>query len=111
MDQMELSENGRNFLNELFKQSHGDSSVQYSMYDIGSNLGMDKEAAQRVAEELMGAVLVEIRTLAGGIAITEEGIALVCSSDDAFSGDTDGVTLGTDPIVSDGHREGLLPAA
>ncbi|MFC1859580.1 hypothetical protein ACFL9U_16355 [Thermodesulfobacteriota bacterium] len=107
MDQIELSENGRNFLNELFEQTHGDSSAQLSMYDIGSNLGMDKETAQRVAEELMGTGLIEIRTLAGGIAITEEG-ALVCSSD-TFSEETAGPTLGADPIIGEETKKGMEP--
>ena len=57
------------------------------MYDIGEHLGLDRDAASKVAEELIGLQLVEIRTLSGGIGISTEGANEVSSL-------TGGVSLG-----------------
>jgi len=43
---------------QLFEQTRGDRSVQVSMYDIGDRLGLGRNAASRVAEELMGLQIV-----------------------------------------------------
>jgi hypothetical protein len=45
------------------------------MYEIGAAIGLAKNEAGSRAEELMVAGLVELRTLAGGISITPEGLA------------------------------------
>lgn len=74
MSYSEFDETGRRFLVELFIQTKGDISSQVSMYDIGVKLGLDKEAAARVAEGLMVLELVELRTLSGGIGITTDGL-------------------------------------
>lgn len=63
------------FLLRLYEQSHGDPTVQVSMYDIGTYLGLDRDAASKVTQGLIGSQLVEIRTLGGGIAISAEGLA------------------------------------
>ena len=65
----------QHFLIELYQQSHGDPSVQVSMYDIGTVLGLERAVAQQTAEHLIGQGLVEIRTLTGDIGISAEGIA------------------------------------
>ena len=59
----EIDITGRQFLIQLFKQTKGDSSVQVSMYDIGDQLGLERDDASTVAQELIGSMLVEIRTL------------------------------------------------
>ena len=69
----EVDERGQQFLIHLFEQTGGDTSVQVSMYDVGEGLGLDRDAASRVAETLIGLQLVEIRTLSGGIGISSEG--------------------------------------
>lgn len=73
----EIDETGKQFLIQLFKQTRGDSAVQVSMYEIGELIGLQREAASRVAEGLMGSQLVEIRTLSGGIGISAAGVELV----------------------------------
>jgi hypothetical protein len=73
----EVDENGKQFLIQLFEQTNGESSVQVSMYDIGEQLGMDRDAASKIAQDLIGEQLVEIRTLSGGIGISEDGSTLV----------------------------------
>ena len=44
------------------------------MYALGEAIGLDKDTAQKTAEALMGEGLVEIKTLSGGIGITQSGI-------------------------------------
>ena len=69
----EIDETGRQFLIQLFEQTGGDSAVQVSMYDIGEQLSLDRESASKIAQDLIGLMLVEIRTLSGGIGISADG--------------------------------------
>jgi len=71
LDEIDIT--GRQFLIQLFEQTKGDSAVQVSMYDIGDKLGLDRDIASTVAQELIGSMLVEIRTLSGGIGISANG--------------------------------------
>jgi len=73
MPTSELSETGQRFMIQLFEQTRDDQSVQVSMYYIGSLLGLERDAASRVAEELIGLQMIEIKTLAGGIGISATG--------------------------------------
>ena len=63
------------FLLELCQRTNADTSVQASMYEIGEALGLDRDNAKQVSEELISWNLVEIRTLSGGIGISQDGIA------------------------------------
>ncbi len=74
MNQSNLDESGKQFLLQLFKASNGDVSTKVSMYDIGETLGMDRNRANFITTELVGFDFVEIRTLSGGIGITDLGI-------------------------------------
>jgi hypothetical protein len=62
------------FVIELYLQTQGDPSNIASWYDIGETLGLDREDSSRVAEEIIGTGLAEIKTLNGDIAITDDGI-------------------------------------
>ena len=73
MNADEIDISGQQFLIQLFEQTKGDSTVQVSMYDIGDQLGLDRDIASTVAQELNGTMLVEIRTLSGGIGISADG--------------------------------------
>jgi hypothetical protein len=62
------------------------------MYDIGDQVGLDRDIASAVAQELIGSMLVEIRTLSGGIGISADGsqmaqklIGPAASSGDEFA--------------------------
>jgi len=77
MGNNELSETGQQFMIQLFEQTRGEQSVQVSMYDIGDLLGFERDAASRVAQELIGLQMVEIRTLSGGIGISAVGSEMV----------------------------------
>jgi hypothetical protein len=72
-----LNDIEQQFLVRLYEQTHGDPAVKVSMYDIGSALGLDRDAASRVAQDLIGSELIEIRTLGGGISISTDGLAQV----------------------------------
>ena len=73
MNSSELDQSGQQFLIQLFEQTRGDTSAQVSMFDVGKDIGLDRDTSSRVAETLMGLQLVEIRTLSGGIGISTEG--------------------------------------
>jgi hypothetical protein len=70
----ELDEDSVKFLAELYKRSKGNTAYSISMYQLGEILGMDRAAASRTAETLMGGEWVEIKTLSGAIGITPAGI-------------------------------------
>ncbi len=73
---MNLEEqNTKYFLEELQRRIIGDMQSQVSMYEVGAAIGLAKSEAGSLAEKLMVAGLVELRTLSGGISITREGLA------------------------------------
>jgi len=76
MNSDEIDINGQQFLIQLFEKTRGDPTVQVSMYDIGDQLGLDRNMASTVAQELIGSMLVEIRTLSGGIGISADGLQM-----------------------------------
>jgi hypothetical protein len=101
----ELNEDTRKFLHQLFTETNGDISIQVSMYDIGSGLGLDRNDASKAAEELISWDLVEIRTLSGAIGITDAALKALEESGENRSADAEaGVSLGSEPVLtSDGH--------
>jgi len=75
MNMGEMDANGRRFLMELYQQTGGDSAVQVSMYEIGEAVEMERRDAAKMAEELIGLGFVAVKTLSGGIGITDDGVA------------------------------------
>jgi hypothetical protein len=104
----ELDESGQNFLLSLYRETNGDTSIQISMYDIGTELGLERSEASKLTEELMGWSLVELRTLSGGIAITDSAIKEIEERGygNAGAGETT-VSLGSEKIVSDEGRQAI----
>lgn len=104
----EVDETGKQFLIQLFDQTHGDPSNQVSMYDIGRLMGLERNAATRVAEELMGSQLVEIRTLSGGIGISAAGSELVQNLIGPLAPKAEeSYKLGDDPLLDAPGREAV----
>lgn len=68
---------------ELIRRAEGNPAVQVSMYTVGETIGLDREASSRAAEDLIARGLVEIRTLSGGIGLSEEGTELLKETDGA----------------------------
>lgn len=65
------------FLVELYNRTEGSEENQVSMHDVGAALGMDKSQAGALGEELIVEGLADLRTLAGGIAITSQGLEML----------------------------------
>ena len=108
MTDSEPSETAQQFLIQLFEQTKGDVSVQVSMYDIGELLGMDRDTASTVAQELMGLQLVEIRTLSGGIGISADGSARIQElMGQLASENSEYSELGDEPVLNSGGRQAV----
>lgn len=74
------AEHINDFLHELYKQTDGDIESQASMHQVGALIGLEKTAAAALAEDLMVSDLVELKTLAGEIGITQAGLDLLAQS-------------------------------
>ena len=100
MSLYEIDETGRQFLLQLYQHTNGDPTIQVSMYDLGEELGLDRNASSRVAEQLIALQLVEIVTLAGGIAISNDGLKEIQASfgDQTVAGETV-AQLGDEPVL------------
>jgi hypothetical protein len=106
MDESDLDDLGQQFLIQLFEQTRGDGSTQVSMYDIGEVLGMDRDTASSVAQELMGRQLAEIRTLSGGIGISADGSARVQELVGPMGSDSsEPASLGNAAVLSSGGQQ------
>ena len=108
MNLNEIDATRQRFLVQLFDQTKGDSNLQVSMYDIGDQLGLDRDTASAVAQELIGSMLVEIRTLSGGIGISADGsqmaqklIEPAAASGDEFS------ELDDTPLLNSSSRQAV----
>ena len=102
----ELDKNEKDFLLYLYRETGGDPSVQVSMYEAGSALGFDREASSRVTEDLIGWEMVELRTLSGGIGISEKAIKEIEDSGLAANERADSLaTFGEDSIIDDHARQ------
>jgi len=104
----ELDDTGKQFMVQLFEQTRGDQTLQVSMYDIGDLLNLERDAASRVAEELMGLQMVEIRTLSGGIGISAAGSEMMQEFIGPLTADVGAPTaLGDEPLLNSASRQAL----
>ena len=104
----EIDATGRQFLIQLFEQTKGDSTVQVSMYDIGDQLGLERDDASAVAQELIGSMLVEIRTLSGGIGISADGSQMARKfTTPAASSGKELATLEDTPLLTPAGRHAI----
>jgi len=89
----------KNFLSQLYQMSGGEISAEVSMYVIGDALGLDKSESGSMAEDLIIDGFAELKTLAGGISITAQGLQALDIAP-ADNGQAAGsVTLGDKTIV------------
>lgn len=96
--------NLKSYLEELYRQTAGNTEAQVSMYDLGAAIGLDKAEAGSVAEQLMVQGQAELRTLAGGISITPEGLAFLGIAVPAAASVENGFFLGKGPVADDNDR-------
>jgi hypothetical protein len=78
------------------------------MYDIGGQLGLERDAASRVAEELIALQMVEIKTLAGGIGISAAGSEMAQALVGAPASSAGQTTrLGSERLVNSESRQAV----
>lgn len=94
----------KNYLLELYKKTMGNVNAQVSMFEVGAAIGLEKDAAGKMAEDLIGGGLVEVKTLSGGIGITDSGIEAVQAAGGGPSAAA-GLDLGTGPVLEDKGRQ------
>jgi hypothetical protein len=93
------------YLKAMVEQCQGDTGKQISMYEVGEGLGMDRDTASQVCQELIAFGLVEIRTLSGGVGLTADGIA---AGGTAGSGGAEtGPGLKAGPVLDDDDRRAM----
>jgi hypothetical protein len=98
----------KRYLEELHLQTQGKNDIQVSMHDVGDAIGLDKTEAGMIAEELIIEGLVELKSLAGGIGITSEGIALVTGTEGSNSlAGADDLRLGNTRVLEDQGRQAV----
>ena len=97
----EIDAAGQQFLIQLYEQTQGDPTAQVSMYDIGDQLGLEREAASSVAQKLIGSMLVEIKSLSGGIGISADGSQMVRKlTEPALSAGDELAALDNSPLIN-----------
>lgn len=94
----------KGFLEELYRQTGRDTETRVSMYDVGAAIGLDRAEAGSLAEQLMVQGQAELRTLAGGISITPEGLAILGISVATPQSAKSSLRLSDGPIADDADR-------
>lgn len=95
---------GKAYLAQLYQLTGGDTQAQVSMYEVGAAIGLDKSAAGSFAEELMVQGQAELRTLAGGISITVDGLAVLGFAVTEPQSADNGFHLSKGPVADDTDR-------
>lgn len=62
------------FLQKMYDTTDGNSGYIVDMWEVGSELGFDREKTRNLVEYLRDESLLESKTLGGGISITHDGI-------------------------------------
>ena len=104
-DRPDLDEAELDFLLRVFEAAGGDTGVQVDMYAVGEAAGLDRTASRKLAENLIGWELVEIRTLAGGISLATDGVEFLREAGMAGGGVLAEAPLGTAPVLGEGDRQ------
>ena len=73
----ELRKRRFQFLNLLYEKTNGDRYTRVSMWDLGNELGYEKNETQSITQYLEGEGLMEYAAIGGVIAITHLGITEV----------------------------------
>lgn len=68
------------FLEVLGQECQGETASQLSMFAIGEKLGLDRDSAGRLGEEIIAQGWAEVRTLAGDIGLTAAGVEYLAES-------------------------------
>jgi len=74
---MELNEKKRNrflFLELLYKESNGNTSARFDMWEVGNELNLERAETSRIVDYLIGEHLIEPVALGGIIGLTHWGV-------------------------------------
>ncbi|SHO49508.1 hypothetical protein [Desulfopila aestuarii] len=101
-----VSQEEKSFIFELHNMIGGNVDSQVSMYDVGASLGMNKGTTTSMSQDLMIEELVELKTLAGGIGITDKGLELLRKEGLIVGSATEqSIRLGKGPVLDGQDRE------
>ncbi|MBU0972800.1 MAG: hypothetical protein KKC20_19290 [Proteobacteria bacterium] len=100
-----LTPEAKAYLNQLYFMTQGDQGVQVSMYEVGKALGLDKDQAGVLAQDLFIGGDAELKTLSGGIGITRQGLLALDVKID-YQGDQT-LQLGKGPVLEDRGKEAV----
>lgn len=107
----QLPESEQSFLSKLISLVDGKTENQCSMYDVGDQLGLDREVAKKRAEQLIGEGYLEIRTLSGAVGLTEEGLAQAQGAGGEGATGQAVAGLGNTPVMSAEGAEAVAMVA
>jgi hypothetical protein len=99
----------QNYVLELYQMTAGDINAQVSMYDVGAAIGLEKNDAGKLAEDLIGDGLVAVKTLSGGIGITDLGIEKAQSTPGAGPAAAATIDLGKGPVMEKKAIDAIAP--
>ena len=94
------------FLQELYKRAEGDFEVQISMYDLGADLGLEKDDADELGQGLFIEGLAEMKTLSGGMGITQKGLDAL-GIDITPKKTTQDLSLGSGTVLDDQGKKAV----
>ncbi|MCP3901806.1 MAG: hypothetical protein GY707_19020, partial [Desulfobacteraceae bacterium] len=94
------------FLQELYNRAEGDFEVQVSMYDIGDDLGLEKDEVEALSQGLFIEDLAEMKTLSGGMGITPKGLEALGIKIVSKNGDQS-FRLGNGPVLDDQDQKAV----
>ena len=89
----------RSYLEELRTRTRGDGDARVSMFEVGEALGLERAEAGSLAEDLIVQGWVELKTLAGGIGITAQGLSIVNGAGAGPSPGVAGLRLGGGAVL------------
>ncbi len=95
------------FLLELYNTTDGNTETQVSMYEVGAGLGLEKNEAGAIAENLIIEGWAELVSLSGGVSITEGGIAQLQKNGLVARSAVSTITLGQGIVVDDAGQQAL----
>ena len=89
------------YLTELRNITDSDINNQVSMYEVGALIGLEKDKAAMIAEDLIVDGLAELVSLSGNISITQAGLKQLGHVQDVDDNADEVFTLGGDRYLSD----------
>lgn len=97
----------RDYLLEVYNQTQGDQEKQVAMQDVGLALGMDKDQAGALGQDLVVEGLVDLKTLAGGISLTSQGLEMLQKGGYITVSVKDSFQISGGPVINEADRQSI----